>query len=51
VTFKPSSGDLAGRVFLIVDANAAAGYQAGEDYVMEMAAGSHPGNIGVGFFI
>jgi len=33
VWFAPTSGDLAGNVFLVVDANGTAGYQAGEDYV------------------
>lgn len=31
--FAPDSGDLAGQIFLIVDANGVAGYQEGEDYV------------------
>lgn len=33
VLFTPSSGDLAGDTFLIVDANGTAGYQAGQDFV------------------
>ena len=51
VVFNPDAGDLVGRWFLIVDANAVAGYQAGLDYVMEFADGSHPNNIAVGMFI
>ena len=35
--FTPDAGDLAGNVFLIVDANGKAGYQAGEDYVFALA--------------
>ena len=31
--FAPDSGDLAGTIFLVVDANGVAGYQEGEDYV------------------
>jgi len=31
--FAPDSGDLAGQIFLIVDANGIAGYQEGGDYV------------------
>ena len=31
--FAPDSGDLAGTIFLVVDANGIAGYQPGEDYV------------------
>ena len=51
VVFKPNSGDLAGHFFLIVDANAQSGYQAGLDYVMEFAAGSNPNALAAGFFI
>ncbi|HEX2762733.1 MAG TPA: M10 family metallopeptidase C-terminal domain-containing protein [Allosphingosinicella sp.] len=36
--FTPDSGDLAGKAFLIVDANGQAGYQAGEDYVFLLGA-------------
>lgn len=31
--FAPDAGGLAGTIFLVVDANGVAGYQAGEDYV------------------
>ena len=31
--FAPDAGDFAGKIFLVVDANGVAGYQAGEDYV------------------
>jgi Ca2+-binding RTX toxin-like protein len=31
--FAPDAGELAGQIFLIVDANGVAGYQEGEDYV------------------
>lgn len=50
--FRPDSGDLAGTVFLVVDANGVAGYQEGEDYVFALPAttladlGAH-----TGFFI
>lgn len=37
VWFAPDAGDLAGKIFLIVDGNGVAGYQAGEDYVMAVA--------------
>ena len=33
VWFAPDAGDLAGTIFLVVDGNGVAGYQAGEDYV------------------
>lgn len=31
--FAPDTGDLAGTIFLVVDGNGVAGYQAGQDYV------------------
>ena len=37
VLFTASSGDLAGRSFLVADANGVAGLQANKDYVFEMA--------------
>ena len=37
VWFAPDAGDLAGPIFLIVDANGVAGYQEGEDYVFAIA--------------
>ncbi len=37
VLYAPDSGDLAGTLFLVVDANGIAGYQAGEDYVFALA--------------
>src|SRR5204863_7092405 len=36
VLFQPSKGTLAGFLFLIVDANGTAGYQAGEDLVVRL---------------
>ena len=36
VLFAPKGGDLAGNVFLVVDGNGQAGYQAGEDYVFAL---------------
>ena len=35
--YAPDAGDLAGQIFLIVDANGVAGYQEGEDYVFALA--------------
>jgi Ca2+-binding RTX toxin-like protein len=40
VVFTPDAGTLAGRTFLIVDANGTAGYQASQDYVIELGAHS-----------
>jgi Ca2+-binding RTX toxin-like protein len=37
VWFAPDAGDLAGTIFLVVDANGTAGYQPGEDYVFAVA--------------
>jgi hypothetical protein len=36
--YAPDAGDLAGNVFLVVDANGIAGYQEGEDYVFALPA-------------
>jgi Ca2+-binding RTX toxin-like protein len=36
VLYTPDAGDLAGKIFLIVDANGVAGYQEGEDYVFAL---------------
>lgn len=40
VLFAPDSGDLAGKLFLIVDGNGTAGYQDGEDYVFAIGGAS-----------
>ncbi len=50
VVFTPDSGDLAGHHFLIVDANGTAGYQANQDYVIEIVSPA-AGSIGVGTFV
>jgi hypothetical protein len=36
--FTPNAGDLAGTLFLVVDANGVAGYQDGQDYVFALAS-------------
>lgn len=41
VLFTPDSGSLAGHVFLVIDQNGVAGYQAGADYVIEMSGGTN----------
>ena len=38
VLVTADTGDLAGHTFLVIDANGEAGYQAGEDYVIELSA-------------
>ncbi|HTQ14239.1 MAG TPA: calcium-binding protein [Rhizomicrobium sp.] len=51
VLFTPSSGNLAGHTYLIVDANGVAGYQAGQDYVMEIVSGTHLTSLSAATFI
>ena len=52
VYYAPDAGDLAGTVFLVVDANGIAGYQEGEDYVFALAGGTLEDLSGqTGFFI
>jgi hypothetical protein len=52
VWFAPDAGDLAGQVFLIVDANGIAGYQEGEDYVFAVAGAPLADLSGhTGFFV
>ncbi|MCW5737423.1 MAG: hypothetical protein KIS73_25080, partial [Enhydrobacter sp.] len=43
VLFNPNAGGHAGQTFLVVDANATAGYQAGQDLVVRLEA---PLNLG-----
>jgi hypothetical protein len=38
ILFTADQGELSGQTFLVVDANGQAGYQAGEDYVIHLAA-------------
>jgi Ca2+-binding RTX toxin-like protein len=49
--FTPDQGDLAGRIFLVVDANGRAGYQSGEDFLLELEAPAQPIPLGSDFFI
>jgi hypothetical protein len=49
--FTPDAGDLAGKTFLVVDANGQAGYQPGEDFVFEMAEPPPPDLSGAGFIV
>jgi len=51
VWFIPSAGDMAGRIFLVADGNGVAGYQAGEDYVIEIAAPPPPDLTDNSFFV
>jgi serralysin len=51
VLFRPDEGDLHGRVFIVVDANNEAGYQAGEDFVVFLESVKHRGEIDVSDFV
>ena len=42
VQFTATGGDLATHVFEVVDANGVAGYQAGQDYVIELVTPAAP---------
>ncbi len=50
VLFNPGGTDFAGRTFLIVDANGLAGYQSGEDYVLDVTGGAL-GGLSAGNFV
>lgn len=49
--YTPDAGDFAGKLFLVVDANGQAGYQAGSDYVLELQGSSVPLAPTTEFFI
>jgi hypothetical protein len=52
VWFAPDAGDHAGQIFLVVDGNGVAGYQAGEDYVFGIAGSPLADLTGhTGFFV
>jgi len=51
VLFTVGSGNLAGHTFLIVDTNGVAGYQAGQDLVIDVTGGHHLGSLGTSDFI
>jgi Ca2+-binding RTX toxin-like protein len=50
VEFTASSGSLAGDTFLIVDANGVAGYQGGQDYVIEIGKAIHIADLSTANF-
>jgi hypothetical protein len=50
VVFTPTSGNLAGHTFLIVDANGVAGYQAGQDYVFDLVSPSNLASLSTSNF-
>ena len=51
VLFTPDAGALAGHTFLIVDANGVAGYQAGQDFVIDLGTSPSLAGLGTGDFI
>jgi Ca2+-binding RTX toxin-like protein len=51
IVFTPDSGDLAGDTFLVVDANGVAGYQAGQDLVIQLDHAAHLNQLTVSDFI
>ncbi|HEY1706647.1 MAG TPA: FG-GAP-like repeat-containing protein [Rhizomicrobium sp.] len=51
VLFSASAGDLAGHLYLVVDANGVAGFQANADYVIQLQLAANPGKIAIGNFI
>ena len=50
VLFTPSSGGYAGGTFLIIDENGVAGYQAGQDLVIELSHGVSLASLSVSNF-
>jgi Ca2+-binding RTX toxin-like protein len=51
VLFTPTLGGLAGHTFLIIDANGVAGYQAGQDYVIELVGATNLSHLVTGDFV
>jgi hypothetical protein len=51
VLFQPGSGDHSGQLFLIVDENATAGYQAGDDLVILLTHAVQMSSLSTGNFI
>ena len=50
VLFTPDTGTLAGKLFLVIDTNGIAGYQAGADLVIRLANPSNLSALGLGTF-
>lgn len=51
VLFTPNAGDLAGRLFLVIEVSGAAGYQANQDFVVELDTASNVGSFSAANFI
>ncbi|HEY1961136.1 MAG TPA: hypothetical protein VGG69_01860 [Rhizomicrobium sp.] len=50
VLYTPDGGNLQGHTFLVVDANGAAGYQAGQDYVFQLESATHLASLSTSNF-
>jgi Ca2+-binding RTX toxin-like protein len=50
VLFKPDAGDFAGKLFLIIDGNVVAGYQAGEDLVVRFSGATNMNDFSIDNF-
>ncbi|MGH6872683.1 MAG: beta strand repeat-containing protein [Rhizomicrobium sp.] len=48
--FTPDAGNFAGHTYLIIDANGVAGYQAGQDYVIELVSATNLGSLSTSGF-
>jgi hypothetical protein len=51
VLFTADSGSLAGKTFLVVDANGKAGYQAGHDFVIQLNGAAHLHDLSLANFV
>jgi len=51
VLFAPDSGSESGKIFLLVDVNGVAGYQTGEDLVIQLSHSVHLASLGTEDFI
>jgi len=51
VLFTADSGNLSGHTFLVVDANGVAGYQAGQDFVIDVTGATNLGSLTTSNFL
>jgi len=51
VLFTPDAGTLAGHTFLVIDMNGTAGYQAGQDLVIQLESATHLASLATTDFI
>ena len=51
VIFRPDQGDLAGHIFLVIEFNGGDGYQAGQDWVIEIVSGTNLGALSASNFV